>query len=92
MIEICDPVEREVARALSLIGQQFRRGRSSGEADFILQSGVQIECKAFFSERAIRQMDGKKAAILIQGADAAQWFSEAIQKAYARGREETTNE
>lgn len=71
-MDIKDPVERIVAAALDATGLWYRQGQAEGEADFILPGlNLEIECKQFYSERAIRQLEGKENIILIQGKDAA---------------------
>ena len=69
-----DPVESVIEDALISTGLGFRRG-GHGEADFVLASiNLEIECKQFYSERAVRQLAGKENIILVQGKAAAAGF------------------
>jgi hypothetical protein len=65
-----DPVEAVVAEALTLASIPYER--TAGGLDFHLPGfGISIECKRFYSDRAIRQMATAGEAILVQGIEAA---------------------
>lgn len=66
-----DPIERIVADALDGAGIPYRR---DAPLDFECE-GFAIECKQFWSERAIRQLKGRSDVILIQGRVAAWAFA-----------------
>ena len=69
---IADPIECMVAAALDAAGVTYIQGRANGDPDFILPDlGLEIECKQFYSERAVRQLAGKENIILVQGRTAA---------------------
>lgn len=66
-----DPIEEIVATALDATGLWYRRGEGK-EADFVVPGlDIEIECKQFYSARAIRQLEGKENVILVQGRAAA---------------------
>lgn len=68
-----DPVEAIVARALDDAGISYTR--PDGTPDFkITAFNLEIEVKQFYSERVIRQLEGKENIILIQGKPAASYF------------------
>ena len=87
-MKIKDPIERVVAAALDSTGLWYQQGKSDGEADFILPGlNLEIECKQFYSERAVRQLAGKENIILIQGKAAAAGFSSLLASGLAPERE-----
>lgn len=73
--KITDPIERPIAEALLKIGVNYIHDSEKGgktNLDFYLPDyDVYIECKAFYSDRAIRQIKDKRNVILVQGYDAA---------------------
>jgi hypothetical protein len=73
-----DPIEAIIQKALDGAGVHYRRGVAHGEADFILNEGINIECKAYYTERAIRQLADKPNTILVQGMGAAIMFASLI--------------
>lgn len=76
MRQFSDPIERTVYEALTRAGVRVEAPHHG--SDFILQDyGIEIECKAYFTERIIRQMNGKK-IIVIQSREAAEAFAKLI--------------
>lgn len=79
-----DPIERIISDALTSAGVRFVGEHDLGQQhaknlDFYLpEQGIQIECKQFHSERAIRQLAKHPDVILIQGRKAALAFAEMI--------------
>ena len=72
--KMTDPIEQIVADALYQAGIRYGRPRTG--ADFTLPDhGFDIECKQFYSERAIKQLEGREDIILIQGRKAAKGFA-----------------
>lgn len=72
-----DPVEKIVEAALDLALVTYER--PPGGPDFVLtEMDCVIECKQFYTERAVRQMAGQPNAILIQGVEAARAFAALI--------------
>lgn len=90
-----DPIEDMVAAALDATGLFYLRGQKTGEPDFILPGlNLEIECKQFYSERAVRQLDGKENIILIQGRAAASGFMSLLHaaQAYRNAMKEQTDD
>lgn len=68
-----DPVEQPIADALDIAGIRYERDKP---LDFFLpELGLHIECKQFYSERAVRQLEGKRDVILVQGVEAAKFLA-----------------
>lgn len=77
--ELEDPVEAEIQKLLDAIGARYSTGcGSNGGPDFSVNGGPHIECKRYYTERAVRQLSNLDQAILVQGLDAAKWLSSAI--------------
>lgn len=66
---IADPVEKDIAYALTLAGVRYIHEADNKEQnlDFYLPDfGCYIECKAYHTNRTERQIEGKQ-VILVQG-------------------------
>lgn len=75
---ITDPIEETIANALINADVQFSRPVDG--LDFELECGTQIECKAFYAGRIIKQLSKHKNVIVIQGQQAANKFAELLNK------------
>jgi hypothetical protein len=75
---ITDPVEKIVADTLDVAGIKYHRFFNG--LDFTLTDGTQIECKAYFCERIVKQLSAHSDVILIQGVAAAESFRKLINR------------
>jgi hypothetical protein len=86
---LSDPMERMIADALNKAGMPAihegdkRRAGIGPTFDFDLGNGVYIEVKRMHTPRVEKQLAQAENVILIQGKQAAEWFSAAIAKATA---------
>lgn len=68
-----DPVEQPIADALDIAGIRYERGKP---LDFFLpELDLHIECKQFYSDRAVRQLATRPNVILVQGVQAAKFLA-----------------
>lgn len=83
MAHFSDFLEKKIASALDAkkIKWIHESQKKDIGADFYLPDyNVYIEVKQYHSERAIRQLENKDNAILIQGKEAAYFFIEILEK------------
>lgn len=78
---LTDPLEREIAEALEKAGITFLTdfgGENPTGLDFGLESGIEIEVKAWHSPRIAEQMSRARNVIAVQGPDAVAWLAQLI--------------
>ena len=68
-----DPVEHEIQLGLEEAGIPYTISHDRGP-DFQVIGGPAIECKRFYSPRAIKQLEGQENILLVQGLEAAKWL------------------
>jgi hypothetical protein len=70
-----DPVEGIIAGALTTAGIGYRTPAENGLDFDVYEFGIYIECKRFYSARAVEQCSRADNVILIQGLKAASVFA-----------------
>jgi hypothetical protein len=74
-IKITDPVEGAVASALDNAGFHYDSPADNGLDFFVVGMDTYIECKAYYTDRILKQMKLTKNIIVIQGIGAALAFA-----------------
>ena len=78
---ILDPVERSIAELLNSLKINYIHDseKGSGNLDFYLPDhDLHIECKAFYSERIIKQIKDKRNVIVVQGYKSADFLRDLL--------------
>jgi len=80
--KITNPVEKPIAEILESHCLEYEHDNvKSSNLDFYIPSfDIYIECKAFYSDRIIRQIKDKGNVIVVQGEESAKFLKTLLQK------------